>query len=286
MTQADSERLSVDRRLTEDPTLKFQRGEDSAWSVAWVATAWAILLTDFLSAHVGVGMIYVLVLALILIASHRTSIWIPALVMSACVFVGYFTKPFGDGASFVDRLFHPRFLNRSMIVFVLLTTAALAPRLQAGLDPSLWRGPRESEGGIGEEGMFLNLAGSAAGIISVLLLIGALILDVATPLSVNGTIVLPIALLWAVQAGNRRLMLWLMPMTVIVPVVAFAIGWLTSSRPIETYMLANRLIAVLATSALALALYRTVTRKDRGPTLRAQPAAGLAGLADEKRTLN
>jgi hypothetical protein len=288
MMAADGKSFRVDPRWADDSALEFQRGEARAWTVAWVAAAWAIFLTDLVAARINVGMIYVLVLALLLVASHRTSIWRPALFMSACVLAGYFLKPFGPIDSFVDRLSHPRMLNRSMIVLVLLATAALAPRLQAGLDPSLWRRPRESEGGIGEEGMFLNLARSAAGITSVLLLIGALIVDIATPISVNGTILLPIALLWAVQAGNRRLMLWLIPMTVIVPLVALVIGQLSSSHPIETYMLSNRLIAVLATSALALALYRTVTREesDRAPTPRVQPPAGLADSAKDRRTLN
>ena len=208
--------------------------------------------------------------------------------MSVCVLVGYFLKPNEYANVFVERLFHPRFANRSMIVLVLLATAALAPRLQSGLDPALWRRQRASEGGIGEEGMFLGLARSTAGVTSVVLLIGTLLFDLATPVSVNGTILSPIALLWAVQAGNRRLMLWLMPMAVIVPLAALAIGWRGSPEPIQTYILVNRFVAVIASSALALALYRTVAREgfDRDPIERPQPVADLAGFEDGKRHLH
>jgi hypothetical protein len=206
--------------------------------------------------------------------------------MSACILVGYFVKPNEQAAGFIERLFHPRFVNRSMIVLVLLATAALAPRLQSGLDPEVWRGQRGGEGGTGDEAMFIGLARSLAGVTSVALLIGALLFDLATPVSINGTVLLPLALLWAVRAGNRRLMLWLIPLTVVVPLVALA----KASGPpeLETYMLVNRLISALASSTLALVLYWTITRAahDPDPIVRPQPVTSPAGSENGARSVN
>lgn len=259
--EVQNARIFVDRRLMQEGA---QEIDGRGWTFAWIAAAWAIFVTDLLSPGVNLGMAYVLALAVLLLASGRSSIWRPALVMSACVLLGYFLKPNSvDG--FFERLFHPRFLNRSMIVVVLLATAALAPRLRSGLDPRLWQRSAVPEGGIGEEALFLSLARSLAGIASVALLIGTLVLDVVTPVAVNGTNLLPITLLLAVQTANRRLMRWLLPALVVLPALALATKWLTSPDLVAPYMLLNRSIAALATAVLALALLRTVSRVDAEP---------------------
>ena len=258
--------------------------QSRAWTATWIVAAWALLATDLLVPRVNISSAYVVALGVFLLASRRDSIWRPALVMSACVFVGYLLKPNPDFASLGDRLASLRLANRFLVTGVLLSMAALAHRLQPSLEPDAWRKETDPEGGIGDETLFHDAARSTAGISAIALLAAILLFEILAPVALNLTLLAPIALLLALQTRRRHLVLAIIACIVVLPLAGYALEALRSATDIPGFILVNRIFATVAWTGLSMALYFGAIRSgDGGDTPSTSTVQSGATLPSDRR---
>ncbi len=210
---------------------------------------------DMLMPSVNISIGHTLPVILYVLLTRRSVPWSLALLLMTLTLLVYLFKPLpGVGSELIERLRHFRIVNRGMV----LTVIALITLMSYRIDylTSLWHrtlaGLPSTEPG---EDFFDQLDRLLVALACVFIMALLMVFDLLSSVYINLPILYAVPLLLCAWTCSRKLLWWLTPLAVAMPLLTYFIEWVRTDHELPRFLLANRLLTAGVGLVAALLLH-------------------------------